>query len=108
MTAPTLPALGGGHASPAVSVPWFTRHTRGTIEADRDHRHVSRVPSAQMHERWPGIAHPRLLAAAAAPTPGVAPVTMDLSRWVDDGGRFDPAGAARLRIGDRPMKRCNA
>jgi hypothetical protein len=33
---------------------------------------------------------------------------VDLSRWVEDGGRFDPAGAARLRIGDRAMKRCNA
>jgi hypothetical protein len=89
-----------------ASVPWFTRHTRGTIEAERDHRRGSHVRSFRLHDRWPGTAHPRLLAAAVVQAPSVAPV--DLTRWVDDGGTYDPAGAARLRIGDRAMKRCNA
>jgi hypothetical protein len=52
------------------------------------------------------MAHPKLDAALAAERGGAAPAPM--GPWVDRGGRFDPEGAARLRIGDRSMKRCNA
>ena len=106
MTAPTIPAPGGGRASPPS--PWFTRHTRGTIEAERDHRRGTHARSAGRQARRPGIAHPKLAAALAAQRSGVAPAPMRPSAWVDRGGRFDPEGAARLRIGDRSMKRCNA
>src|SRR4051812_28226366 len=102
MSAPAIAPPGGGRASPAPLVPWFTRHTRGAIEAERDHRRRTRVRSARLQGPWPGIAHPRLLAALAADRRSVAPAPMDPSAWVDRGGWFDPEKAAQLRIGGRP------
>jgi hypothetical protein len=91
-------------APPAT--PLFTRHMLGAIEAERDGRRAllqkGRVP------RGPAMVHPRLAAALAAHAGRRAQARVDLSRWVDEGGRFDPEGAARLRIADREMKRCNS
>ncbi len=106
MSAPAVPVPGGRRASPPSL--WFTRHTRGTIEAERDHRQGTHVRSLGRQARRPSMAHPKLAAALAAERSGVAPVPVRPGAWVDRGGRFDPEGAARLRIGDRSMKRCNA
>ena len=54
------------------------------------------------------MAHPRLDAALAAQARRMTQARVDLSRWADEGGRFDPEAAARLRIGDREMKHCNS
>src|SRR4051794_21577701 len=109
MSAPTIASPGGGRASPSAQVPGFTRHTRGAIAAERDRRRMSRVRSARAHSQWTGIAHPRLEAAARGDMRRVSIAPRVRSgRRVDRGGWFDPEGAARLRIGDRAMKRCNA
>jgi hypothetical protein len=86
----------------------FTRHTLGAIEADRDRR---RAVGATHHRRSPGrtaMAHPRIAAALAAEVSRMSEARKAYSRWADEGGRFDPEAAARLRIGDRKMKRCNS
>ena len=104
--APAVP-----HEPPAVAAlptPLFTRHARGAIEAERDRRGVVRAMLPRRLPSRTAMAHPRLDAALAAQARRMTQARVDLSRWVDEGGRFDPEAAARLRIGDREMKRCNA
>jgi hypothetical protein len=108
------PVVGRPGPQPAVETraglptPWFTRHMLGVIEADRDRRravggtHQRRSPS-----RTP-MAHPRIAAALAAEVSRMSAARVAYSRWADEGGKFDPEAAARLRIGDRKMKRCNS
>jgi hypothetical protein len=91
----------------AAPTPLFTRHTLGAIEAERDLRGVFR----RTHPRRPpgraAMAHPKLEAALAAKAGRMTQARVDLSRWANEGGSFDPEAAAQLRIGDRAMKRCN-
>jgi hypothetical protein len=54
------------------------------------------------------MAHPRIAAALAAEVSRMSEARVAYSRWADEGGKFDPEAAARLRIGDRKMKRCNS
>jgi hypothetical protein len=54
------------------------------------------------------IARRAVLAVVAADARKVSQAPIDESRWIDRGGWFDPDRVARLRIGDRAMKRCSA
>jgi hypothetical protein len=121
MSRPTLAPLAAGRASAAASrprddsildreiaVPMYTRHTRGTIEADRDRRRGSRAARTFRHVRRPAMPHPSIAAALAARPQAAIQSPLDELRWVDEGGWFDPDAVGRLRIGDREMKRCNA
>ena len=87
--------------------PLFTRHMLGAIEAERDLRGVFRRTHPRRRPGRAAMAHPKLDAAFAAKADRMTQARVDLSRWVDEGGRFDPEAAAQLRIGDRAMKRCN-
>jgi hypothetical protein len=80
----------------------------GAIEAERDLRGVFRTTHPRRPPGRTAMAHPRLATARAAEARRMTQTRVDLSRWADEGGRFDPEAAARLRIGDREMKRCNA
>jgi hypothetical protein len=69
---------------PAVvgSTPLFTRHMRGAIEAERDHRH-------RQHEaRWPlaYTTQPHPEAVLGLPQLRIAATEADLDRWSDEGG----------------------
>jgi hypothetical protein len=91
-----------------LPTPWFTRHMLGAIEAERDRRHTLRGTHRWRATGRTAMPHPRLAAALAAQARRTAQARVDLSRWADEGGRFDPEAAALLRIGDRAMKRCNS
>src|SRR5689334_3152651 len=90
---------------PAPPTPLFTRHMLGAIEADRDRRQTFRATHRRLRRAEPVMAHPRIAAALATTSVTARP---EYRRWADEGGRFDPEAAARLRIGDRPMKRCGS
>jgi hypothetical protein len=92
----------------AVPTPLFTRHMLGATEAERDRRGVVRSTHPPRLPGRTAMAHPRLDAALAAQARRMTQTRVDLSRWADEGGRFDPESAARLRIGDREMKRTNS
>ena len=92
----------------AVPTPLFTRHMLGATEAERDRRGVVRSTHPRRVPGRMAMAHPRLDAALAAQARRMTQARVDLSRWADEGGRFDPEAAAQLRIGDRAMKRCNS
>ena len=94
-------------AHAALPTPLFTRHMFGAIEAERDCR-AFRAPHRRRPPGHTAMAHPRIAAARAAAERRMTQARVDSSRWVNEGGRFDPEGAARLRIGDRKMKRCNS
>jgi hypothetical protein len=80
----------------------------GAIEADRDRRRAVRATHRRPFLGRTAMAHPRVAAARAAEARRITEAGVAYSRWADEGGRFDPAGAARLRIGDRKMKPCNS
>jgi hypothetical protein len=101
----TLPARRVRTPDRVAPTPLFTRHTLGAIEADRDRRRVSRETHPRPRRRAEGMAHPRIAAAIAARTRLVSQSRVDESRWVDEGGRFDPALGVRLRNGHKEMKR---
>jgi hypothetical protein len=88
--------------------PLYTRHMLGAIEADRDRRRASRGTARRRFSGGTVMTHPRIAAALAAEARRLAEARVAYSRWADEGGRFDPEAAARLRIGDRKMKRCNS
>lgn len=52
-------------SDPEVAVPLYTRHTCGTIEAERERRLKSHVGHTLRHVRRPGMPHPRIAAAIA-------------------------------------------
>jgi hypothetical protein len=91
-----------------LATPLYTRHMLGAIEADRDRRRASRATERRRSSGGTVITHPRIAAALAAEARRLTEARVDFSRWADEGGRFDPEAAARLRIGDRKMKRCNS
>jgi hypothetical protein len=107
-----LPVPGDSPQGPAPATarptPLFTRHMRGAIEAERDLRGALRTTHPRRPPGRTAMAHPRLAAARAAEARRMTQTRVDLSRWADEGGRFDPEAAAQLRIGDRAMKRCNS
>jgi len=88
--------------------PLFTRHMLGAIEAERDRRLAFHATQRRLPPSRTAMAHPKIAAALAAETRRLTQAGVDYSRWADEGGRFDPEAAARLRIGDREMKRCNS
>lgn len=92
----------------ALPTPLFTRHTLGAIEADRARRRALRATRRRLTPSRLAMAHPRVAAAHADEARRMSQAREYYSRWADDGGRFDPEAAARLRIGDREMKRCNS
>jgi hypothetical protein len=91
-----------------LPTPLFTRHMLGAIEADRDRRRAVGVTHPRLFPGRTAIAHPRIATALAAEVRRMSAARVAYSRWADEGGRFDPEAAARLRIGDRKMKRCNS
>jgi hypothetical protein len=91
-----------------LPTPLYTRHMLGAIEADRDRRRASRATYRRHSSGRAAMAHPRIAAALAAEARRLTEARVAYSRWADEGGRFDPEAAARLRIGDRTMKRCNS
>jgi hypothetical protein len=91
-----------------LPTPLYTRHMLGAIEADRDRRRASRVTDRRRFSGRTAMAHPRIAAALAAEARKLTEARVAHSRWADEGGRFDPEAAARLRIGGRKMKRCNS
>ena len=95
-------------AETPLPTPLFTRHMLGAIEADRDRRRAVRTTQRRRFLSRTAMAHPRLAAARAAEQRRITEARVAYRRWADDGGRFDPEAAARLRIGDRKMKRCNS
>jgi hypothetical protein len=80
----------------------------GAIEADRDRRRVFRETHRRPAAHAIEMAHPRIAAAIAARARLVSQSRVDLSRWVDEGGRFDPAVAARPRNDHKEMHRCSS
>jgi hypothetical protein len=87
----------------AAPVPWYTRHMRGAIEADRARRrehHVrSASPGAQLDQR-----HPRVEAALRSDLRRTADARAyrrqaraDTDRWNDEGGRLPLAGVGNAR-----------
>jgi hypothetical protein len=88
--------------------PLFTRHMLGAIEADRDRRRVFRETHPRPRRHANEMAHPRIAATIAARARLVSQSRVDLSRWVDEGGRFDPAFAVRRRNDHEEMKRCSS
>jgi hypothetical protein len=80
--------------------PLFTRHTRGTIEAERDRRRQSRWRRGAANRgtgRGRAADHVRIAAAGAGNARAVAQARMDLDRWVDEGGLVPFEAAALLR-----------
>jgi hypothetical protein len=80
----------------------------GVIEADRDRRRGVDATRRRLFPSRTAMAHPRIAAALAAEASRMSEARVAYSRWADEGGKFDPEAAARLRIGDRKMKRCNS
>jgi hypothetical protein len=80
----------------------------GATEAERDRRREARTTHPRRAPGRAPMAHPRLAAAITAEGSRLTQTRVDFSRWVNEGGRFDPEAAARLRIGNREMKRCNS
>jgi hypothetical protein len=85
--------------------PLFTRHMLGAIEADRARRRVFRDTHPRPRHHANETAHPRIVAAVAARARLVSQTREALSRWVDEGGRFDPGVAVRPRNGRQGMTR---
>lgn len=129
MSKPTDPAVVNGRASrvPALARPiagvsrrghpaaqgegavlMYTRHTRGTIEAERERRLKAHAGNSVRHVRRPGMSHPRLAAALTARERLETQARADENRWVDEGGWFDPETVGRTRIGNKEMKRCSS
>ena len=86
----------------AEPTPLFTRHTRGTIEAERDRRlqrraHATTLSPASVPERASGNPHPRIAAAVAGSARAVIQARLDMDRWVDEGGMVPFEAAALLR-----------
>ncbi|HET6549123.1 MAG TPA: hypothetical protein VFG79_11730 [Solirubrobacter sp.] len=88
--------------------PLFTRHMPGAIEADRNRRRVFRETHLRPRRRENEMPHPRIAAAIAAHARLVSQSRVDLSRWIDEGGRFDPAVAVRRRNDHKETKRCSS
>jgi len=92
----------------AQRTPLYTRHMVGAIEADRSRRRARHPTRLRLRPAQTAKAHPRIAAARAGEMRRILKARADYSRWADDGGRFDPEVAARVRIGGRQMKRCNS
>lgn len=129
MSEPTGAAVANGRASPAPAparplvgvsrrghsasqregaVLMYTRHTRGTIEAERERRLKAHAGNSLRHVRRPGMSHPTLAAALTARERLETQARADENRWVDEGGSFDPETVRHVRIGNKEMKQCSS
>jgi hypothetical protein len=96
------PASGLVREGSSGPTPLFTRHTRGTIEAERDRRRQRRAHGAIAHpgttrERATSAPLGRIATAGSGNAHAVAQARLDLDRWVDEGGLVPFEAAARLR-----------
>jgi hypothetical protein len=94
------------------STPLFTRHTRGTIEAERDRRRQRRADAAVAYrdaalERAASASHPRITAAVAGNARAVTEARLDMDPWIDEGGTL-PFEAAAALGSNQGMKRCSS
>jgi hypothetical protein len=89
-------------------VPLYTRHTQGTIAAERERRRSTHTGALLRFAGPPAKPHPRLATAIAAQRRRGTQTLADENRWIDEGGRFDPEAVGLLRIGNRKMKRCSS
>jgi hypothetical protein len=84
----------------------FTRHTRGTIEAERDRRrqrraHATTAYPTRVTERAAGGPRSRITTAVAENARAVTQARLDMDRWVAEGGMVPFEAAALLRTGSR-------
>jgi hypothetical protein len=112
---PRRPAPGLVREGSSEPTPLFTRHTRGTIEAERDRRRQRgargtieaerdrrRQRGAIVHrgtvrERAASPPHDRIAAAVATNARSVTEAHLDMERWIDEGGLVPFEAAAPLR-----------
>ena len=93
------PRLRGSRHAPT---PLFTRHTRGTIEAERDRRRQRGARGAIVHrgtvrERAASPPHDKIAAPVASNARSVTEAHLDMERWIDEGGLVPFEAAALLR-----------
>ncbi len=94
------PAPGMVREGSSEPSPLFTRHTRGTIEAERDRRRQSRSHGGAAYRgtgRGRSASDVRIAAAVVGNASAVAQARLDLDRWVDEGGLVPFEAAALLR-----------
>jgi hypothetical protein len=99
---PRRPAPGLVREGSSEPTPLFTRHTRGTIEAERDRRRQRGARGAIVHRGTVrGLAasppHDRIAAAVASNARSVTEAHLDMERWIDEGGLVPFEAAALLR-----------
>ncbi len=77
----------------------FSRHTLGSIEAERDRRLQRRAPAVIAHapRAHAAVPHPRIAAALASNARTVRLARLAIDRWVDEGGLVPFEAAAVLR-----------
>ncbi len=90
-----MPTVAPGREPPAVLL--YTRHTRGTIEAERARRLKTHAGAALRFVGPAAKPHPRIAAANAAQARLATQALADENRWIDEGGHFDPELVGRLR-----------
>ncbi len=89
--------------APSGATPLFTRHMRGTIEAERDGRRQGRgdANTTFRYSSGAGTGHdrtlPRPLAAANGNGRLVTQASPEVDRWTDEGGSYDAETVGRLR-----------
>ena len=93
------PAPESPREAAADSALLFSRHTLGTIEAERDRRLQRRAHAVTAHApRAPAaVPHPRVAAALAANARAMRAARGDIERWVDEGGLVAFEAAAVVR-----------
>lgn len=83
------------------STPLFTRHTRGTVESERDRRRRRRAGGAVAYRgaalaRAASAPHRRVTAAVAGNARAVTEARLDMDRSIDEGGTLPFEAAAAL------------
>jgi uncharacterized protein YegP (UPF0339 family) len=89
----------------ARSTPLFTRHMLGVIELERDERrrrHAAIRDGANTYEPAAGVVEPKVAAVVAAAAPAPALASLDVDRWVGEGGSF--AAGRYFDEGDEAMQ----
>jgi hypothetical protein len=107
------PAVGAGASVHRLPLAWprdggpeptllFSRHTRGTIEAERDRRlqrraHATTAYTARAPERASGDPYSRIAAALRGNARAMTEAPLDMDRGVDEGDMVPFEAAALLR-----------